>query len=112
MAGKMPYLFQCQRKEICHFVTIGMASALSFWKWLVKVFAKIIQRNIQVVVEDLVVDAQHEFRSGCDCTDMVFCAWQLEEKAIEHTIKVFLLFVDFMDLQTAYNSVPRSAICG
>ena len=51
------------------------------------------------------VDAQ--LSMNCDCTDMVFCAWQLEEKAIEHTTKVFLLFVD---LQKAYNSVPRSAM--
>ena len=42
--GKMCYLFHCQGRKICHFVTIGMASQV-----VDKVFAKIIQRRMQVV---------------------------------------------------------------
>ena len=70
-------------------------------------FAKIIQRRLQVLVEDVVADSQCGFRSGRGCADMVFCARQLVEKAIEHNTKVFLLFVD---LHKAYDSVPRSAM--
>ena len=43
----------------------------------------------------------------CGCNDMVSCARQLVEKAIEHNTKVILLFVD---LQKAYDPVLRSAM--
>ena len=69
-----------------------------------KVFAKIIQGRLQVLVKDVVADSQCGFRG---CADMVFCAPQLVEKAIEHNTKVFLLFVY---LRKAYDSVPRSAM--
>ena len=72
-----------------------------------KVFANIIQRRIRIVVEDVVVDAQCGFRSARGCTDMVYYAHKLVEKAIEHNAKVFLLFID---LRKAYDSVPRSAM--
>ena len=70
-------------------------------------FAKIIQSRMQVVVEDVVVDAQCGFISAHGCTDMVYCVCQLVKKVIKHNTKVFLLFVD---LQKAYDSVPRSAM--
>ena len=59
-----------------------------------KVFAKIIQRRLQLFEEDVVIDAQCGFRFGCGYNDMVFCARQLVEKAIEYNTKVSLLFVD------------------
>ena len=48
--------------------------AISVLEVVDKVFAKIIQRRIQIVVKDVVVDTQCEFRSGHGCTDMVYCA--------------------------------------
>ena len=39
--------------------------------------------------------------------DLIFCAHQLVEKAIEHNTKVFLLFVD---LRKAYDFVPRQVL--
>jgi len=39
---------------------------------------------------------------------LIFCVRQLVEKTIEHRSKVFLLFVD---LCKAYDSVPRQAFC-
>ena len=38
---------------------------------------------------------------------MIFFVCQLDEKAIEHNTKLFLLFVD---LCKAYDSVPRAAL--
>jgi len=38
---------------------------------------------------------------------MIFCVCQLVERVIEHNTKVFLLFVD---LRKAYDSVPRAAL--
>ena len=67
---------------------------ISLLEVLGKVFAKIIQRRLQLFEEDIVIDAQRGFRSGCGCNDMVFCARQLVEKATEYNTKVFLPFVD------------------
>ena len=39
--------------------------------------------------------------------DMIFCVHQLMEKAREHNTKLFILFVD---LHKAYDSVPREAM--
>ena len=38
---------------------------------------------------------------------MIFCVCKLFEKAIEHNTKMFLLFVD---LRKAYDSIPRAAL--
>ena len=38
---------------------------------------------------------------------MIFCARLIMEKAREHNTKVFMLFVDLMK---AFNSVPRQAL--
>ena len=70
-------------------------------------FAKIVRSRMKVVVEDVVVDAQCGYISARGCTDMVYCVCQLVKKAIKHNTKVFLLFID---LQEAYDSVPRFAM--
>ena len=72
-----------------------------------KLFAKIVQSRLQMVVEDLVPDSQCGFRKGKGCIDMIFCARQLVEKAREHNTSVYMLFVD---LWKAYDSIPRQAL--
>jgi len=63
-----------------------------------KLFARVINDQLQAVVEDSVVDSQCSFRAGRGCVDLVF---QLVEKTIEHHSKILLLFVD---LRKAYDS--------
>ena len=72
-----------------------------------KLFARVLNDRLQAVVEDSVADSQCGFRAGRGCVDMVFCVRQLVEKTIEHHSKIFLLFVD---LHKAYDSVPREAL--
>ena len=72
-----------------------------------KLFARVINDRLQTVVEDSVADSQCGFRAGRGCVDMVFCARQLVEKTIEHRSKIFLLF---LDLRKAYDSVPRQEL--
>ena len=72
-----------------------------------KLFARVLNNRLQLVVEETVSDSQCGFRAGRGCVDMIFCVRQLVEKAIEHNTKVFLLFVD---LRKAYDSVPRAAL--
>ena len=59
------------------------------------------------VVMDVLPDSQCEFRSGWGCIDMVFLARQLVEKATEHSSELYVLFVD---LTKAYDSIPRPAL--
>ena len=59
------------------------------------------------MVEDSVADSQCGIRAGRGCMDMAFCVRLLVEKTIEHHHKVFLLFID---LHKAYDSVPRQAL--
>ncbi len=72
-----------------------------------KVFAKVIQQRLQTMAERVLPDTQCGFRSGRGCTDMIFCARKLIEKALEHNTKMFVLIVD---LKKAYDSVPRKSL--
>ena len=72
-----------------------------------KLFKKIIQQRLQTVAERVLPDTQCGFRSGRGCVDMIFCTRQLVEKAIEHNTKLFMLFID---LRKAYDSIPREAL--
>ncbi len=55
-----------------------------------KLFAKTIQNRLQILAEEVLLDSQCGFRRGRGCVDMIFCARQLIEKAVEHNTKVFL----------------------
>ena len=72
-----------------------------------KVFARILQDRLQVVAEKVLPESQCGFWKGRGCVDMVFAARQLVEKSREHDESLFVLFVD---LRKAYNSVPRQAL--
>ena len=72
-----------------------------------KVLAKIIQIRLQRVAEMELPESQCGFREGRGCSDIVFMVRQLVEKAYEHKSKVFLTFVD---LKKAYDSVPREGL--
>ena len=52
-------------------------------------------------------ETQCGFRKGRGCSDMIFAARQLIEKTREHADSLFVLFVD---LKKAYDSVPRHAL--
>ena len=54
-----------------------------------KLFARVLNKRLQLVVEETVSDSQCGFRAGRGCVDMIFCVRQLVEKAIEHNTKVF-----------------------
>ena len=71
-----------------------------------KLFARVLNDWLQLVVKETVSDSHRGFRTGRGCVDMIFRVRQLVEKASEHNAKVFLLFVD---LCKAYDSVSRAA---
>ena len=72
-----------------------------------KLFTKVIQVRLQKVAEEVLPDSQCGFRRDRGCVDMIYSARQLMEKTKEHRSKLFMLFVD---LRKAYDSVPRQAL--
>ena len=72
-----------------------------------KVVARVLQERLQELGEVELPEAQCGFRKGRSCMDMIFAVRQLVEKSWEHEAKLFLTFVD---LKKAYDSVPRAAL--
>ena len=72
-----------------------------------KLFAGVLNDKLQLVVERVVSDSQWGFRAARRCVSIIFCIHQWVRKAIEHNTKMFLLFVD---LRKAYDSVPSTAL--
>ena len=72
-----------------------------------KLFARIVQDCLQVIAEKLFPDSQYDFRKDQGCVNMIFAARQLLEKTREHGDSLFIMFID---LKKAYNSVPRDVL--
>ncbi len=72
-----------------------------------KVAARVLQKRLQELAEDELPELQCGFRKGRSFTDMIFTVRQLVEKFWEHKAKLFLTFID---LKKAYDSVPRNAL--
>ena len=72
-----------------------------------KLFTKVIQVRLQKVAEEVLPDSQCGFRRDRVCVDMIYCTRQLMERTKEHNTKLFMLFVD---LRKAYDSVPRQVL--
>ena len=69
-----------------------------------KIFAKSVQERLQIIANKVLPKPQCGFRRGRGCTNMIFVARQLIEKADEHGDALFI------ELQKAYDSVPRQAL--
>ena len=73
-----------------------------------KILARVILSRLNDQLTDLVYsESQCGFRKGRGTTDMIFCLRQLQEKAREHQTPLYMVFVD---LTKAFDTVPRSAL--
>ena len=72
-----------------------------------KVFCRVIQRRLAKRTEHLLRESQCVLRKGRGCIDQVFALRVLAEKARERNTPLYLSFVD---LQKAYNSVTCEAL--
>ena len=72
-----------------------------------KLLARILQDRLKTIADYFLPDSQCWFRTGRGCIDMIFVARQLLEKAIEHNSELYVLFVD---LRKAYDSIPCDAL--
>ena len=81
-------------------------SLLSFTE---KVYAKRLEKKCREIVESKLEDDQCVFCPGRSTTDQIFTLTQIFEKSWEYTKDVFACFVD---LEKAYNRVPRDNAAG
>ena len=72
-----------------------------------KLLGRLLQNRLQSAAEAVLPEAQCGFRPGRGCSDAIFTVRHLVEKAFEHRVKLFCLFID---LRKAYDSVPRLAL--
>ena len=72
-----------------------------------KVLSRIVKERLEVIADRVLPESQSGFRKGRGCVDMIFAARQLVEKTREHDDSLYMLFVD---LKKAYDSVPRQAL--
>lgn len=72
-----------------------------------KVYAAIIEKRTRSIVEHLLDENQSGFRPMRGCQDQIFCLRQIMEKFHEKNKDLYLAFVD---LEKAYDSVPRSKL--
>ena len=72
-----------------------------------KVCARILQERLLVIAKKVLPELQCGFRQGTGCINMIFFTRQLVEKCREHDCPLFILFIG---LEKAYDSVPREAL--
>ena len=72
-----------------------------------KVYAKCLERKCREIVESKLEDGQCGFRPGRSTTDQIFTLKQIFEKSWEYGKDLFACFVD---LEKAYDRVPRDKL--
>ena len=72
-----------------------------------KIMARIVKERLDQIADRVLPESQSGFRKARGCVDMIFVTTQLVEKAREHNDTLYMLFVD---LKKAYDSVPREAL--
>ena len=73
-----------------------------------KLLCKMILHCLQYyVTNEVLSEPQFGFRGGRCTVDMIFSAWQLQEKFIEHLMDLFQVFIE---LAKAFNTVNRKPL--
>ena len=86
-------------------VVCGNSRSISLLTTAGKVLAHVVlMRLLQCIADDVLPESQCGFRRERSTVDMVFVARQLEEKCHEHYKDLFMFF---LDLAKAFDSVPR-----
>jgi len=72
-----------------------------------KILARVILPRLQTLAERILPESQCGFRASRSTVDMVFCVRQLQEKCIEQSKPLYMVFVD---LTKAFDYVSRSGL--
>jgi len=71
--------------------------------------AKCLEKRCREIIESKLGDTPCGFRPGCSTTDKIFTLQKIFEKSWEYAKHFYACFVD---LEKAYNRVPREKIWG
>ena len=72
-----------------------------------KIQAKILLKRLQTIAELILPESQYGFRTSRSTIDMIFALRHLQEKAVEQQQSLYMIFVD---LSKAFNTVDRSTL--
>ena len=72
-----------------------------------KLYELILEEKLRKTIEPTLMEAQSGFRKGRSVQDHIFTIKQVTEKLLEHNRKAFIAFVD---LEKAFDSVPRQKV--
>ena len=74
---------------------------------ITKLYERILERRISLLVEPLLGEEQHGYRNNRTVTDLTFGLRMVIEKAWEYNQSIYIAFID---LQKAFDSVPRGEV--
>ncbi|KAI8506599.1 hypothetical protein Bbelb_160260 [Branchiostoma belcheri] len=85
----------------------GNSRGISLLSIAGKLLAKVALSRLQVISEEILPESQCGFRPDRGTTDMIFALRQLQEKAMEQRMGLYIVFIDFTK---AFDSVGRDAL--
>ena len=98
----IPIFKKGDRKQCANYRGISLLSLPG------KAYAKCLERKCREIVESILENGQCGFCPECSTTDQIFTLKQIFEKSWEYGKDLFACFVD---LETAYDRVPRDKLC-
>ena len=81
--------------------------AISLLPHISKIYERILERRLRVIVEDKLAEWQHGFRPNRSTTDLIFALKILIEKSWEWNVDQYFAF---LDLEKAFDRVPRQKL--
>ena len=72
-----------------------------------KILTTVLNNRLKKYTEHIIGEYQAGFRTGKSTTDQIFTVKNLLEKAWEHNVEIYQIFVDF---QKAYDSIRRDKL--
>jgi len=97
----MLYKRKGEKKDCGNFRGISLLSIAG------KILAKIMQKRLQKLAEEVLPESQCGFRPGRSTIDMIFTLRQLQEKCVEQNEQLVAVFVDFAK---AFDTVDRQLL--
>ena len=80
---------------------------ISLLDHILKLYERVLERRLRLVVEERLNDCQHGFRPNRSTVDLIFALRQLVEKSWEFNSPIYILA---LDLEKAFDRVPRQKL--